>query len=133
MKRIIGALLAAFFLLGCVQPGLAAAPTQCVNAKGTAVDCGSVPWSYTRIATATTTTVKPTPGVLHAITVGTLVASATITVYDNTAGSGTKLATLTLPSTITGVDPFTVILDVGFGTGLTIVTSGATDITVASQ
>lgn len=87
--------------------------------------------SYTNITTGTTTTVKSGAGVIEAIVVNTLVASATITVYDNTAGSGTKIGTFTLPSTITGDDPVPIPYDgLAFTTGLTLVTSGATDITV---
>lgn len=129
MKRILAAI-AALCLLA-VAPMAMAAPEYCTNAQGTAVDCSSLPWSYAHITTGTTTTPVSAPAVLHAITVNTLIASATITIYDNTAASGTKIATITLPSTITGVDPFTLYFDVPLGIGLTIVTSGATDITVA--
>lgn len=85
---------------------------------------------YNNIKTATTTTVKSGKGILHKIVINTIVASATITVYDNTAGSGTTIATITLPATITGDNPFTLEYDLQFTTGCTIVTSGATDITV---
>jgi len=87
--------------------------------------------SYSNITTATTTTVKSGAGTFHAITVNTAVASATLTIYDNTAASGTKIGTITLPSTITGVDPFILPYDIAFATGLTIVTSGSTDVTVS--
>ena len=87
--------------------------------------------SYKNITTGATTTVKSGLGALHSIIVNTFVASATITVYDNTAASGTKIATITLPSTITSDAPVTINYDIGFATGLTIVTSGATDITVS--
>jgi hypothetical protein len=89
--------------------------------------------TYTHVSTATTTTVKSGAGFLHALTINTYVASATITIYDNTAASGTKIATITLPSTITGDAPITLTYDLVFSTGLTIVTSGATDITVSSR
>jgi hypothetical protein len=85
--------------------------------------------NYTDIATGTTTVVKSGAGFLHTITVNTYVASATIKIYDNTAGSGTTIANIALPSTITGDAPTTLTYDVGFSTGLTIVTSGATDVT----
>lgn len=87
--------------------------------------------SYSNITTATTTTVKSGAGVLLGVNVNTLVASATITVYDNTAGSGTKIGTITLPSTITGDDPIPISLGIAFTTGLTLVTSGLTDLTVS--
>jgi hypothetical protein len=86
--------------------------------------------AFSNIKTAATTTVKSGAGTLHRITVNTLIASATISIFDNTAGSGTTIGKLTLPSTITGVNPFTVEFDLHFATGLTIITSGLTDITV---
>jgi hypothetical protein len=86
--------------------------------------------SFGNMTTATTTTHKSGAGILHKIIVNTLVASATITVFDNTAGSGTKIATITLPSTITGDQPFALTYDLSFATGLTITTSGGTDLTV---
>lgn len=85
---------------------------------------------FTNITTATTTTVKSGKGILHKLVMNTYVASATITIYDNTAGSGTKIGTLTLPSTVTGDTPLTLPYDLQFSTGLTLVTSGATDLTV---
>lgn len=81
--------------------------------------------NFSNIATATTTTVKSGSGVLRRITVNTTAAGA-ITVYDNTAGSGTKIATL--PSSAV-VGPYE--YGVKFATGLTIVTAAASDITVA--
>jgi hypothetical protein len=108
---------------------LGAAALGSVGTGTTAVEMTGSPFS--NIATATTTTSKSGAGFLHSITVNTIVASATITVYDNTAGSGTKIATITLPSTITSDAPFTLRYDVAFATGLTIVTSGATDLTVS--
>lgn len=87
--------------------------------------------AFVNITTATTTVVKSGPGFLHMLVINTPVASATITIYDNTAASGTKIATITIPSTVTGEAPSSIEYDVAFSTGLTIVTSGATDITVA--
>lgn len=88
-------------------------------------------YTHTDITTATTTTVKSGAGTLHTLTIGTYVASATITLYDNTAGSGTTIQTITLPSTVTGITPITLLYDEAFTTGLTVVTSGATDVNVA--
>lgn len=85
---------------------------------------------FSNITSATTTTVKSGTGILHRIIVNTLIGSATITVYNNTAGSGSKIATIALPSTITSDQPFELSYDLFFSTGLTIVTSGATDLTV---
>lgn len=86
--------------------------------------------TFANISTATTTTVKSGAGHFHTLTINTFVASATITIYDNTAGSGTKIATITLPSTITSTAPQTLTYDLAYATGLTIVTSGATDLTL---
>lgn len=83
------------------------------------------------VASATTTVVKSGAGVLHTLTINKPVASDTITIYDNTAGSGTAIAIPTIPSTVTGESPFTLIYDAAFATGLTVVTSGSDDITVS--
>lgn len=81
--------------------------------------------SYTTITTATTTTVKSGSGVIRNIKIlgGTL---GNVTVYDNTAGSGTTI----VPS-VTPVQGQEIAADVAFGTGLTIVTASATIILVA--
>lgn len=81
--------------------------------------------SYAHIASATTTVVKSGAGFVHSITVNTTSAGA-ITVYDNTAGSGTVIAVLKA-----SIVEATYALDVSFSTGLTIVTAGASDLTVS--
>lgn len=86
--------------------------------------------AYTNIASATTTVCRTGSGVLHAITVNKAVASGTITIYDNTAGSGTKIGIITFPATLLA-NQNTLIYDVVFTTGLTIVTVEANDITVS--
>ena len=83
---------------------------------------------FSNITTATTTTVKSGAGIFDKIIVNTPVNSATITIYDSTTASGSKIATITLPASAT---PIVLPYQIAFGTGLTIVTSGATDITVA--
>ncbi len=82
----------------------------------------------TNVSTNTTTNIKSGAGFLHRITVNNPGSSWTITVYDSTSGSGTKLATIT-PSLVGSLE-----YDVEFTTGLTVVTSGTTagDITVSS-
>lgn len=81
-------------------------------------------------AAPTTTVVKTGQGILHTITINKPVASSVITIYDNTAASGTKIGTITLPGTLLG-DAFTLVYDATFATGLTITTAtGASDITV---
>lgn len=81
-------------------------------------------YNQTHISTATTTTVKSGSGYLESITVNTTAAGA-ITVYDNTAGSGTVIAILKA-----SIAEGTYTYKCEFLTGLTIVTAGASDITV---
>lgn len=85
-------------------------------------------FSFTNITTNTTTVLKTGPGILGAITINTKGASSnTATIYDNTAGSGTKIGTI---DTTVGVG--TLAYDLAFTTGLTIVTATGTapDLTV---
>jgi hypothetical protein len=86
------------------------------------------PFSYQNISTATTTVVKSGPGQLHSICVNTAAANGTITVYDNTAASGTKISTITSYASVPGC----FLYDTAFWLGLTIVTATATpDVTVS--
>lgn len=80
--------------------------------------------SSTYIATATTTVVKSGSGHLARIVVGETAAGAS-TLYDNTAGSGTIVGVLKA-SIVEGTYEF----NVAFATGLTVVTAGASKITV---
>lgn len=79
--------------------------------------------SYQAISTATTTTVKSGSGLLHSIIVtgGT---AGTIIVYDNTAGSGTVIASFDSTNALE-----TYVFNAKFTTGLTIVTGAATKLT----
>ena len=70
------------------------------------------------------TVISAGPCVLHSITFNTTAATA-VTVYDNTAASGTKIATFP-SSAVVGDYEF----GCKFSTGLTIVTAAASDITV---
>jgi len=81
-------------------------------------------FSPTYISTATTTVVKTGSGLLHSIVIGETAAGA-ITIYDNTAGSGTTIGVLKA-----SVAEGTYTFDASFATGLTIVTAGASKITV---
>lgn len=86
-------------------------------------------YSFSNLAANATTTVKSGAGLLRSITINTKGASSnTITVYDNTAASGTKIATI--DSTVTYG---TLLYDLSFATGLTIIiaTGTAPDITVS--
>lgn len=81
------------------------------------------PSSSTYISTATTTTAKSGRGILRRLVL-TETAAGTITIYDNTAASGTILAVLKA-SIVEGSYEF----NVHFQTGLTIVTAGASKLT----
>lgn len=85
-------------------------------------------WSFTNIITNATTVVKSGAGVLHCVTVNGLGTTETATIFDNTAGSGTKVGTVSVSAV-----GQTGCYDVSFATGLTIVTAGslAADITVS--
>ena len=80
--------------------------------------------NFNNISTATTTVVKSGKGNLHSITVNTT-AAATITIYDNTAASGTTIGTM-----VASIAEGTYEYNIRFNTGLTILTGGASDITV---
>ena len=90
------------------------------------VDIVTMPgWSFASIITATTTTVKSGAGVCRTIIVtgGTMGA---VTIYDNTAGSGT-----TIGPAVTPAQGNVLVVDATFGTGLTIVTAAATGLYIA--
>lgn len=87
------------------------------------------PWEYKNITTDTTTTCKSSAGVLHSITFNNPVATTVVTIFDNSTNSGNKIGTITVPASPM---PVTLIYDVAFWTGLTIVTgTAASDITVS--
>ncbi len=92
----------------------------------TATEAAGAPFS--NITTNTTTTVKSGAGILHKVCINTKGASAnTATIFDNTAGSGTKMGTLD-----TTADTACKVYDAAFATGLTVVTATGTaaDLTV---
>lgn len=85
--------------------------------------------SLCHIATAATTTCKTGAGMIHTLTVNSLGTVASLTkIYDNTAGSGTVVASI---NTLAGQTTY--LYDISFSTGLTVVTTGtvAPDITVS--
>lgn len=105
------------FALLLILLGFAAAPAR---ANDTTI--------YTNITTLATTVVSANPGTLAAICINTKGATAnTATVYDNTAGSGTKIATIDTTAAVGCLR-----YDVAFATGLTVVTATGTapDMTV---
>lgn len=85
------------------------------------------PLSSQYISTATTTTVKSGRGTLGRIILGETAAGA-ITIYDNTAASGTVIAVLKASAVEGEYDFFC-----RFQTGLTIVTAGASKLTVTFE
>lgn len=85
-------------------------------------------YKYKNITDQSTTTVKSGSGILHTICVNTPAATETITIYDNTAASGTKIGTITVYASINPCLTY----DINFITGLTIVTATASsDLTVS--
>lgn len=78
----------------------------------------------TYISTATTTVVKTGAGLLHTIVVsgGT---AGTVIIYDNTAASGTIIASFDSTNALA-----TYTFDCTFTTGLTIITAAATKVSV---
>ena len=86
----------------------------------------------TRMSTATTTTAKSGAGVLNGIVINKAVATGTITVYDNTAASGTVLALITFGAALLTDPPILALYGIAFATGCTVITSQATDITIST-
>lgn len=87
-------------------------------------------YSYSNITAAAPTTVvaRTGAGILHTITFNKPVATTVLTAYDNTAGSGTVIATITIPASPM---PVTLTYDAAFAVGLTLVAAtAASDITV---
>ena len=86
-------------------------------------------YTYNNITTDTTTAVKSGAGTLHSVCINTPLATSVITIYDNTAASGTTIGTYTIP--VSPV-PSCLVYDVAFATGLTVkTTTAASDITVS--
>jgi len=84
-------------------------------------------YAAANIPTNTTTVVKSGSGLLHSVIINTRGVATTVTLYDNTAGSGTKLATIDTTLSTTSF-----LYDIGFRNGLTAVTAGTTpaDLTI---
>jgi hypothetical protein len=96
-------------------------------------------YTPTHVVTATDTVFSESGGLLHQISVNTAVASETISVYDATSANctgtptGTLLATITVPSTITSADPFYIPFDSILQNGGCVKTSSTADITIQSR
>jgi hypothetical protein len=85
-------------------------------------------FQYQNITSDTTTTLKSISGYLHTVCINTPAATGTITLYDNTAASGTKIGTITSYASTPGCFTY----DVAFWNGLTVATAtAAPDITVS--
>lgn len=91
---------------------------------------------YTNITGTGTTVIKgsagppvvPATGILHSICFNTATATEVVTIWDNTAASGTKIGTITIPASS---QLFCQKYDVAFINGLTVQTATASsDITV---
>lgn len=100
-------------------------------ARGSSAGLFTLPggFSYSHITTATTTTAKSGTGSVHTICINSLgTVASLVTVYDNTAGSGTVIAVINSLALL-GCQTY----DVAFATGLTLVTTGtvAPDVTVS--
>ena len=89
-------------------------------------------WSFLNIAASqATTVVKASAGILHAIVLNSAAtATNTTVVYDHPSGVGTVIGR---PAVTTATVPTTLIYDVAFANGLTIITATANggDMTVA--
>lgn len=100
----------------------------CLDANGVAqpaLYCNG----YSNLTTNATTTLKSGKGTLKSVTINTKGASSNVvTLYDNTAASGTKIATIDTTQNVG-----TLGYDIQFSTGLTAVmgTGTAADITVS--
>jgi hypothetical protein len=79
---------------------------------------------YNYISTATTTVVKSGPGALLSVVLGNSTAG-TITIYDNTAGSGSIIAKFNASTS-----PFSFGVGALFNTGCTVVTTSTDQVTL---
>lgn len=82
-------------------------------------------YSQITAAAPTATVVKSGAGRLHKICINTPAANAVVTVYDNTAASGTVIAILTQPAALLSSGANCAEYDLAFGTGLTVNTATA--------
>lgn len=88
-------------------------------------------YSYAHVPLGiTTTVVKASAGTLHSITFNSAAAATNVTtLYDHASGAGTVIG---IPAATAVTAPTTVLYDLAFGTGLTIITTTASgsDMTV---
>ena len=94
-------------------------------------DVMKVEQRYAYSLVAANTAVKSAPGFLHSLTFSCNDAAptaGTIDVYDNTAASGAKIFSWTLPAT--AFAPCSVIIDAAFATGLYVAFTTTADVNV---
>jgi len=104
-------------LKGLLAQMLSSAPAQTYRAD-----------SYLNITGDATTVVKSGAGTLSRIVINAPTATEVITMYDNTAASGTIVGKITIPAS---PQPVSLEFGVAFATGLTVLTATATsDITI---
>ena len=96
---------------------------------GNLINLGTSNLTYLNIQGAGTHVVKSGSGYLHRVIVNRAILSSVVTVYDNTAASGTKIATVTNPLALLS-SQMVLPYECNFNTGLTVVTSAGDDITV---
>lgn len=91
------------------------------TAQGAAATGG---YSYNHIgAGQATTVVKASAGTLHSLALNSAATATNVTtVYDSTSGAGTVIA---IPNVVAATVPTTLIFDLAFTNGLTIVTATA--------
>ena len=86
-------------------------------------------FGYFNITGTNTYVLKTGSGKLHSITFNKPVATGVVLIYNNSAGEGTLIGTITVPA---NPQPSTLLYDIDFESGLTIVvTTAAQDITVS--
>lgn len=101
------------------------ATQQVVDANGKQIDS----YNYANITTQTTTLVKTGAGVLHSITFNKPVATGTVEYDDALSNIAPSMGIVTVPA---NPQPFTLVLDIVFSTGLSVTTGvAAQDITIA--
>lgn len=87
---------------------------------------------YFHGTTAATSILKYSAGTLKRVTINDYAAAtSTITIYDNSAGSGTPV--IAVIKSVTGATPTTLNYEVPFSNGLSIVSTGTWDFTVAYE
>lgn len=105
-------------IVGALAAGSTGLGTTAVEQEGT---------PFAEITTGTTTLVKTGAAYLYTVNVNTCVAAATVKIYNALTATGTPI-TITCGATVAALPTMT--YDAYFGTGITVVTSGATDVTI---